>query len=64
MAPVKQIWQLYCDGKPQAALQHFQKELPFYQSLFRVVNPIPIKYELAQQGLIKNVLRLPLLPIQ
>lgn len=64
VAPVKQIWQLYCDGKTQIALQQFQNQLPFYQSLFRVVNPIPIKFELAKHGLIKNVLRLPLLPIQ
>lgn len=64
VSPVKQIWQLYCNGKPHAALMNFQKELPFYQSLFRVVNPIPVKCELARLGLIKNVLRLPLLPIQ
>ncbi|MCM1403950.1 MAG: 4-hydroxy-tetrahydrodipicolinate synthase [Prevotella sp.] len=64
VAPVKAIWQLYCDGKTAAARQEFFTALPLYQSLFRVVNPIPIKYELAQRGLIKNVLRLPLLPIQ
>ena len=62
--PLKQLWQLHNAGKNQEALKLFQTELPFYQSLFRVVNPIPIKYELAQRGLIKNVLRLPLLPIQ
>ena len=64
VAPIRQIWQLYHDGKPESALKHFQDELPFYQSLFHVVNPIPIKFELAKRGLIKNVLRLPLLPIQ
>lgn len=64
VVPVKRIWQLYCEGKLHTALQQFQSEIPFYQSLFRVVNPIPIKAELAKQGLIKNVLRLPLLPIQ
>lgn len=64
VAPIKTIWQLYQQGKVQAALNNFLKELPFMQSLFRVVNPIPIKFELAKYGLIKNVLRLPLLPIQ
>ncbi|MCQ2382188.1 MAG: dihydrodipicolinate synthase family protein, partial [Clostridia bacterium] len=64
MDSVKQVWNLYNSGKPCLALTYFQKALPFYESLFRVVNPIPIKYELAKQGLIKNVLRLPLLPIQ
>ena len=64
VAPLKHIWELFFDGKPYSALSHFQKELPFYQSLFRVVNPIPVKFELAKLGLIKNVLRLPLLPIR
>lgn len=64
VAPVRQIWQLYNEGKPHTALQQFQKEMTFFQALFRVVNPIPIKAELAKRGLIKNVLRLPLLPIQ
>ena len=64
VTPVKRIWKLYFDGDIHNALTIFQKELPFYQSLFRVVNPIPIKYELAKLRLIKNVLRLPLVPIQ
>ncbi len=64
VTPVRQIWQLHQAGANKTALTLFQNELPFYKSLFRVVNPIPIKYELAKQGLIKNVLRLPLLPIQ
>jgi len=64
VSSIKKIWQLYCEGKNQYALTIFQKELPFYKSLFRVVNPIPIKHELAKCGLIKNVLRLPLQPIQ
>ena len=64
VAPLKEIWKLFNQGQNQKALNLFQKELPFYQSLFRVVNPIPIKHELAKHGLIKNVLRLPLLPIQ
>ena len=64
IAPLKQIWELYNSGQIKSALQLFQKELYLYQSLFRVVNPIPIKYELSKLGLIQNVLRLPLLPIQ
>ena len=64
VVPLKRIWHSFNAGNPHDALINFQHELPFYQSLFRVVNPIPIKYELAKHGLIKNVLRLPLLPIQ
>ena len=57
---VKRIYNAYQQGKVQLALKLFQRELPFYHSLFKVVNPIPIKYELAQLGLIQNALRLPL----
>lgn len=64
VAKVQQVWQQYKKGNHQQALKLFQAELSFYQALFHVVNPIPIKYELAKHGLIKNVLRLPLLPIQ
>lgn len=62
--PLKEIWLLFTNGENALALQKFQKQLPFYESLFRVVNPIPIKAELAKTGLIKNVLRLPLTPIE
>ncbi len=62
--PLKEIWQLFITGENVLALQKFQKQLPFYESLFRVVNPIPVKSELAKHGFIKNVLRLPLTPIE
>ena len=62
VAPVKEIYTLYKKGKP-AVLQVFQNQLPLYRSLFRAVNPIPIKYELSELGLIKNELRLPLTPL-
>ena len=62
VTPVQNIYRLYNQGHPWQALTLFQSQLPLYQSLFRVVNPIPVKSELAKMGLIKNALRLPLLP--
>jgi 4-hydroxy-tetrahydrodipicolinate synthase len=56
VAPVAEIF-------AARSLPLYQSQLPFYKSLFRAVNPIPIKYELFKMGLIKNELRLPLLPI-
>jgi 4-hydroxy-tetrahydrodipicolinate synthase len=63
VAPVKDIYTLYAAGKVKQALSLYQEQVPFYKSLFRAVNPIPIKYELAKMGLIKNELRLPLTAI-
>lgn len=62
VTPVQNIYRLYDTGHPEPALTLFQSQLPLYQSLFRMVNPIPVKAELAKLGLIKNALRLPLLP--
>lgn len=64
VAPVQNIYHLYESGHPQQALNLFISQLSLYQSLFRVVNPIPVKCELAKIGLIKNALRLPLLPVK
>lgn len=64
VAPVKDIYNLYQSGEHANALTLFQSQLDLYKALFRAVNPIPIKYELAKMGLIKNALRLPLLPIK
>ncbi len=38
--------------------------LPLYKALFLESNPIPVKAALAEMGLIKNVLRLPLTPMR
>ena len=37
--------------------------LPLHRSLFVEANPIPVKWALAEMGLIRNVLRLPLVPL-
>lgn len=64
VTPVKNIYTFYKSGEHQKALGLFQSQLDFYKSLFRAVNPIPVKHELAQMGLIKNALRLPLVPLE
>jgi 4-hydroxy-tetrahydrodipicolinate synthase len=37
--------------------------LPLHRRLFVEANPIPVKWALAEMGLIQNVLRLPLVPL-
>jgi len=37
--------------------------LPLHRNLFVEANPIPVKWALAEMGMIKNVLRLPLVPL-
>ena len=62
-AVVKKVWSLFGEGKINAARKLFMSELGFYKSLFCEVNPIPIKFVLAKQGLVRNELRLPLTPL-
>ncbi len=47
----------------QARALHYEL-LPLYKALFLESNPIPVKAALAEMGLIKNVLRLPLTPMR
>ncbi|MDR0383829.1 MAG: 4-hydroxy-tetrahydrodipicolinate synthase [Christensenellaceae bacterium] len=56
---VENVKRIYQDRN----LQLYQKELPFYKSLFQCVNPIPVKYQLSKMGLCQNELRLPLTPL-
>ena len=42
----------------------FLSQLEFYKSLFREVNPMPVKFEMARLELCRNELRLPLTPIE
>jgi 4-hydroxy-tetrahydrodipicolinate synthase len=61
---VKHIYELYRKGRSRSALMLFQIQMPFYKSLFKQVNPIPIKYYLSKENLIKNEMRLPLTPME
>ncbi len=51
-------------GKPAEALAAHQLLMPLFRAAFLESNPGPIKYLLAEMGLIANELRLPLVPIE
>jgi len=60
---VASIFNAFKANKPRLARVEFYTHLPFFQSLFKQVNPIPIKYELSKFDVCENVVRLPLLPM-
>jgi 4-hydroxy-tetrahydrodipicolinate synthase len=51
-------------GKPAEALAAHQLLMPLFKAAFIESNPGPIKYLLAEMGLISNELRLPLVPVE
>lgn len=53
----------FFNNKVELATKQQLKLLPIIKSMFCEVNPIPVKYALYKMGLIKNVLRLPLVPL-
>jgi 4-hydroxy-tetrahydrodipicolinate synthase len=50
--------------KMEEALVAHQKLMPLFRAAFLESNPGPIKYLLAEMGLIANELRLPLVPVE
>jgi dihydrodipicolinate synthase/N-acetylneuraminate lyase len=52
---------LKATSKPRARAQ--RPAAPLHRKLFIEANPIPVKWALAQMGLIENALRLPLVPL-
>jgi 4-hydroxy-tetrahydrodipicolinate synthase len=50
-------------GDIAAARDRNDRLLPLHRKLFVEANPIPVKWALAQMGLIENALRLPLVPL-
>lgn len=57
------IFDLLSKQENKEAKNLFYTQLPLYRALFCEVNPIPVKYLLADLGIIKNHLRLPLTPL-
>jgi len=62
--PMRALIDLARAGRMNDALQAHQKLMPLFRAAFIESNPGPIKYLLAQMGLIANELRLPLVPIE
>ena len=50
-------------GNVAGARECNDRLLPLHRKLFTEANPIPVKWALAEMGLIQNVLRLPLTPL-
>lgn len=50
-------------GDLETARARNDRLLPLHRKLFVEANPIPVKWALAQMGLIENALRLPLVPL-
>lgn len=57
---MKQLTDAVLDGDLEAAIGYHGKLLPLFDRLSSDINPMPIKALLAEKGLIKNELRLPL----
>jgi 4-hydroxy-tetrahydrodipicolinate synthase len=51
------------EGNLRRARECNARLLPLHRRLFVEANPIPVKWALAEMGLIDNVLRLPLTPL-
>lgn len=58
-----EMCRLFLGGKNAEAAHVWQKVLPLMRAAFCDVNPIPIKYAMAELGLCRPYLRLPLVPL-
>jgi 4-hydroxy-tetrahydrodipicolinate synthase len=61
--PMSQLCDLMTSGDVSRARELHMKLLPWMRAAFVESNPIPVKAALAMMGRIKNVLRLPLVPM-
>ncbi len=59
-----QMCHLYMEGKTKEALALQLRLLPLVNALFCEVNPIPVKAAMSAMGYGKNILRLPLTPME
>ncbi len=63
-ALTSQMCHLYMEGKTKEALDIQLRLLPLVNALFCEVNPIPVKAAMSAMGYGKNLLRLPLTPME
>lgn len=62
-ADVAQMCTLALEGNFSEARKIHYRLMPLFKALFYETNPMPVKAALARMGMIKNVLRLPLVPM-
>lgn len=60
---VSQMVRAFAQGRTTAALKLHDKFYPLFKNLFVESNPSPVKFALAQKGLMSEEVRLPLVPI-
>lgn len=63
-AKVAALCNAWEQGDPKKAMALHYELMPLFKALFIETNPMPVKASLAAMGLIQNVLRLPLVPMQ
>ena len=61
--PVARMVRAFLEGNPAAALKIHRELYPLFKDLFIETNPAPVKAALAMMGLIREELRLPLVPL-
>ncbi len=59
---IKQMMGLILEGDVAAAAREHRRLLPFFQAIFWVTNPIPIRYALLRHGFEAGPPRLPMIP--
>lgn len=59
---IKQMMDLILAGNTEAAAKEHRRLLPFFNALFWVTNPIPIRYALLRHGFEAGPPRLPMIP--
>lgn len=57
------MYEAYLAGQNEKAIKFNKTLYPFFEALFIETNPCPVKYALSLEGLIKDVVRLPLGPM-
>jgi len=61
--PIVRMVRAFLAGNPAAALKIHQQLYPIFKDLFIETNPVPVKTALAMMGLMREELRLPLVPL-
>ena len=62
-AEVRKLCDAMCSGDMAAARKQHLRLFPLFKAIFVETNPIPIKAAMAMAGMIRNELRLPLVPL-
>ncbi len=62
-AEMSRLAELTLAGKTEEARDAHYALLPFFKSLFVETNPVPVKFVMAEQGRMREIYRLPMVPL-